>query len=217
MTGRTLARTRRPAARPRRHRWRRDPAGRRTRILDAAARLFGERGYQAVRTGEIAQAAGVSEGTVFHHFGSKHALLVAVAERYGRGFAAAMFEGFDAEGDLPEVAGVMRRAFAYVRHSDPLFGVFLLSDDPAESGARRANHDEIVGALAGYLARWSSRGLVRPMQPRIVAELLFGLVEAALRECFARGRRAEEDAYLREVVRAIEGILAPAPRGGAGY
>jgi AcrR family transcriptional regulator len=196
----------------RRSSWRKDPEGRRVRVLDAAARLFGARGYAGVRAAEIAAAAGVSEGSVFHHFGSKDGVLRAVAERYGRGFAAAMFEGLDREGPLPDVEAVMRRAFAYVRHSDPLFGVFLLTDDPTRAAsARRANREEIVSALTGFLERWGARGLMRPLDPRVVAELLFGLVESALKECFVRGKQAREEVYLREVVRAIRGILLPDP------
>jgi AcrR family transcriptional regulator len=163
-----------------------------------------------VRTEAIAAAAGVSEGTVFHHFGSKDALLVAVAGRYGRGFAAAMFDDLDPEGPVPDPEQVMRRAFAYVRHSDPLFGIFILTDDPTDAEqARRANRDEIVRVLTGFLARWQARGLVRPLPSRVVAELLFGLVESALKECFVRGRRGEEETYLREVVHAIRGMLLP--------
>jgi AcrR family transcriptional regulator len=202
------------AVRPGRRRagWRKDPEGRRTRILAAAARLFGSDGYAKVRTEAIARAAGVSEGTIFHHYGSKEALLLAVAERYGRGFATAMFADLDPEGPLPDVEQVMRRAFDYVRDSDPLFGVFLLTDDPTDpTRARRANREEIVNSLTRFLGRWNARGLTRPLDPRVVAELLFGLVESALKECFARGRRVREDAYVREVVHAIRGILGVGP------
>lgn len=110
----------------------------------------------------------------------------------------------------------MRRAFAYVRHSDPLFGVFLLSDDLSHSGeARRANREEIVSSLASFLESWRRHGLIKPVRPRITATLLFGLVESALKECFVRGRRAQEEAYLQEVVQAIRGILLPSAAGAA--
>ena len=208
-------RSRPPRTRPRRVTWRKDPEGRRVRILDAAARLFGEHGFRDVRTGAIAAAADVSEGTVFHHFGSKEGLLFEVAERYGRGFADAMFEGVRPEDPLPDPGWTIRRAFAYVRKSDPAFGVFLLSDEPTIPGrARRANRREIVNTLTRYLESWMARGLVRQLEPRVVAELLFGLVETALKECYARGQRECEDVYVREVAHAIRGMLeaaAPLP------
>lgn len=44
-------------------------------ILQAAERLFGERGYHGVSIDEIAAAAGVSKGLVFYHFTNKKALV----------------------------------------------------------------------------------------------------------------------------------------------
>jgi len=203
----------RPARARRRISWRKDPEGRRVRILDAAARLFGEHGFRQVSTGAIAAAADVSEGTVFHHFGSKEHLLFEVAERYGRGFANAMFAGVRPEESLPDPDWTIRRAFAYVRDSDPSFGVFLLSDEPTSPGrARRANRGEIVNTLTRFLESWMERGLVRKLDPHVVAELLFGLVETALKECYARGQQEREEVYVREVAQAIRAMLgAPAP------
>ena len=47
-------------------------------ILDAAMKLFGERGFDAVPLSAIAESARVSKGNIFHHFGSKEGLYVAV-------------------------------------------------------------------------------------------------------------------------------------------
>lgn len=44
-------------------------------ILQAAERLFGEKGYRGVSIEEIAEATGVSKGLVLYHFSSKKALL----------------------------------------------------------------------------------------------------------------------------------------------
>lgn len=48
---------------------------RRQHIANVALQLFGERGYDATSTQQIAKAAGVSEALIFKHFGSKEQLL----------------------------------------------------------------------------------------------------------------------------------------------
>lgn len=53
-----------------------------TRIIDAAARLFHEQGYNATGISTILREAGVNSGSLYHFFPSKEALLVAVLDRY---------------------------------------------------------------------------------------------------------------------------------------
>jgi TetR/AcrR family acrAB operon transcriptional repressor len=54
----------------------------RENILTAALRVFSQRGYSATRLEGIAQAAGVTRGAVYHHFGGKEELYKAlVTER----------------------------------------------------------------------------------------------------------------------------------------
>src|SRR5437899_12226956 len=50
----------------------------RRRILDAAAAMFAEQGFDGATTREIARRAGVAEPLVFRHFGSKAGLLEGV-------------------------------------------------------------------------------------------------------------------------------------------
>lgn len=181
-------------------------------MLAAASRLFGRAGYSEVTTAMIAEEAGVSEGAIYHYFRSKDALACAAAARYGRGFAEAMFDGFGAEAGVPDIDAVIRRAFAYVRFSDPLLGVFLLADDAGQSiPAKRANREEIVSRLTQVFSLWRDKALIRRAEPRILAELSFGLVEAGLRACFTRAptSNATEETYVREVAQCVRGMLAP--------
>lgn len=59
----------------------RDAARSRRSILDAAERLFAERGFEGASLADIGEAAGVSRGTPSYFFGSKEALHRAVLER----------------------------------------------------------------------------------------------------------------------------------------
>lgn len=51
---------------------------RRTRILDAALKVFSEKGFHGATTRELAKAAGVSEALIFRHFPSKEDLYAAL-------------------------------------------------------------------------------------------------------------------------------------------
>ena len=51
-------------------------------IIEAAGRLFGERGYGATRLDEIAAAAGVTKPIVYRHFDSKRDLYLALLDRH---------------------------------------------------------------------------------------------------------------------------------------
>jgi AcrR family transcriptional regulator len=55
---------------------------RRVLIVEAAGRLFGERGYEATRLDDVAAAAGVTKPILYRHFDSKQALYLALLERH---------------------------------------------------------------------------------------------------------------------------------------
>jgi len=48
------------------------------KVLDSAIRLFSEKGYANTSTSEIAKEAGVAEGTIFRHYGTKDNLLLSI-------------------------------------------------------------------------------------------------------------------------------------------
>lgn len=51
----------------------------RRQIMDAAARIFAEKGFSAATTKEIAEAADIGESTIYNYFGGKRDLFLAVA------------------------------------------------------------------------------------------------------------------------------------------
>ncbi len=60
-------------------------------MLSAALGLFCEHGYAATSTRRIAEAAGITEGLVFHYFASKEALLLELASRQNMFAGRALF------------------------------------------------------------------------------------------------------------------------------
>ncbi|MFD8795706.1 TetR/AcrR family transcriptional regulator [Streptomyces vinaceus] len=66
-----------PADRPR------NAAATRSRLLEAAAELFAERGYERTTVRAIAERAGANQALLFRYFGSKHGLLTEVVAQGG--------------------------------------------------------------------------------------------------------------------------------------
>lgn len=62
-------------------------------ILEVAAGLFAEKGYDATSMSELARCAGVSKANVFHHFRSKHELYLAVIREACRDSSEALQQG----------------------------------------------------------------------------------------------------------------------------
>lgn len=83
MAGKTQARTRRAQAQaPARPRTVKQPDERRQEILDAAMALFTTRGYDAVSMRDIARAADITPGLVYHYFDSKENLFSVAFDAY---------------------------------------------------------------------------------------------------------------------------------------
>jgi len=90
----------------------RAPSERRDEILQIAAELFAERGFAATTVREIADAAGILSGSLYHHFDSKESMAdELVHDLLDRVLAA--YRRIVAESGDPEVAlrGLVREAF----------------------------------------------------------------------------------------------------------
>jgi AcrR family transcriptional regulator len=132
----------------------REPNPTEERILVAALGLIGRRGVRRLAMQEIAEAAGVSRGTLYRYFPSKEQVLTAAAAYDERRFS----DGVDqllAAARSPEerIGDFMAYAFAFIRshparslfESEPGFVLsFLLDHLPAL-------HDELVERLGDAL------------------------------------------------------------------
>jgi AcrR family transcriptional regulator len=58
------------------------PDQRRAVVVEAAGRLFGERGYDSTRLDDVAAAAGVTKPILYRHFADKERLYLALLERH---------------------------------------------------------------------------------------------------------------------------------------
>jgi AcrR family transcriptional regulator len=111
----------RPRGRPRKTAGERDDGNRRVELINAAAKLFRQKGFDATSTRDIAAAVGMHSGSPFYHFKSKGALLYAVMDQGMRSAIARQSAAQQAaEPSAPDAAALLR---VLVRnHFDVLLG-----------------------------------------------------------------------------------------------
>lgn len=97
-------------------------------ILDAAAGLFAERGYDAADTQELANRVGVGKGTLYRYFPSKRELFLAAADRVMRRLRERLDSAVSAQNDpLDQVAAAIE-AFLGFFDEEPRFVELLIQE-----------------------------------------------------------------------------------------
>jgi AcrR family transcriptional regulator len=129
--------------------------GSRDRILDAAERLVGERGYTAASISLISKASGLPASSIYWHFGSKEGLLAAVVERGARRWLPAQSRWLSDGGDLPAFLRETGRAVS--EHPDFVRLLMMLMLDrrdgvTAARDAMRAVWRDVEGRMRHVLA-----------------------------------------------------------------
>ena len=146
---------------------RRDPAATRRKLLTAARREFAASGLAGARVDEIAARAGVNKQLVYHYFGDKDALYLAVLEWVYEEIRAQERE-LNLEGLPPEQAikKLIESSFDHLA-AHPDFIVLL--NDENRGGARHvrgsrkleAMHSPLVNLVSTILAQGVKAGIFR--------------------------------------------------------
>lgn len=155
----------------------------REHILDAAAGVFTERGYDRATTKAIAAAAELSEGALYHHFSSKRELLLGVLARVIGAVQVERAGGGAAGGDLHER---YRRAInVRVRGAHPQMRTFfallsaILADRELAANVcgelLQPGIDKVERALQATSAGGAMRQMDVPATARLVYAIFMGI------------------------------------------
>ncbi|HVE83977.1 MAG TPA: TetR/AcrR family transcriptional regulator [Myxococcales bacterium] len=168
MTGKGKAKA---AARP-------DPDG---AVLDAAARLFRQKGYPVITLRQIAREAGVFPGSIFYRYRTKEALLVRLMERAMKRMTAAIRRAVARADDPLQQVRIALRAHTRMLLSDDASIFVLLYDwrflEPRTRESILRLRDEYEAFWDGLLrsAAGSTR-VRRGVDLRLLRLLSFGAV-----------------------------------------
>ncbi|WP_224651548.1 TetR/AcrR family transcriptional regulator [Pectobacterium versatile] len=176
----------------------------RATLLATARKVFSERGYADTSMDDLTAQASLTRGALYHHFGDKKGLLVAVVEQID----AEMDERLQAISDTAEDAweGFRRRCCAYLEMArEPEIQRIVLRDARAVlGGASPDSQRHCVESMQRLIDNLIRQGVVADADPQALASLIYGsLAEAAF--WIAEGE--EGNARLAQGVAALELLL----------
>jgi AcrR family transcriptional regulator len=178
----------------------------RAAILKTARHLFGDRGFENTTIDDIAIAARVAKGAIYHHFKTKEALFEAVLAAVSADLAEDIERAARAEKDILAAMAAGTQLYFSACAKKPI-GQIILRDGPAVLGWdrwRKIDMEHFGGQIPYALAAAMEAGLVakQPVEP--LARLLLGAVTEAAVACAGRSDIAKAGA---EYGRAFKSLL----------
>lgn len=182
---------------------------RRSALLDEAAWLFRQRGYDAASVRDIAGAAGMQPGSLYCHFANKEDLLVAVYEAGIGEITAAVTAAVAAESDPWRrfEAACSAHLEALLKSSDyPQVAVRVLPHDVPKASAR------LAALRDGYEAIFAELVAALPLADDVDRGFLRRLVIGGLNSTTTWFRHSGDSprTIARKFVRTLRQALEPA-------
>jgi AcrR family transcriptional regulator len=181
-------------------------------LLDAAREVFAGQGFSEASIADVVERAGSSVGSLYHHFGGKSELFLALWEEHqaaleeaaSKAVAAARHDGLADPGDL-FAAGA--RAFlegSWLRRDLAL--LFLSGDGPAGFDLMKRQRGRQWIAQNDALLRLSDTSL-----DRLYAAILTSLIGEGARELAAAGTRRQANRVIDAVIEYARRLTADGP------
>jgi len=174
-------------------------------IRKAAIKIFSEQGFHKATTDRIAEEAGVAVGTIYNYFENKSDVLEYIFQtEYEK--RKAFFEKLIKQDASPleKIRSILEKHFAEVQEEPELIKIILeerqhtCADSRGRAGLRKFIEEIISqGIEEGYL---------RDIDADILAVILFGAIEAVMREYLAEGKKQPEEG-VQVFDRALEEIM----------
>lgn len=193
------------------------------KILEAAIEIFSEKGYSATSTSEIAQRAGVAEGTIFRHYKTKKDLLLSIVGPVVAKLAAPFFiRDFIKLLDTPYnrfedfVKVIARDRLAFMRKNQKLLKVFI-QEVPFHPELRQQVQqvfiDQVYVRVEKIIRHFQVNGQIIELPPwRVVRTMVSVVVGMGLTQVFFAPENAVDDEQeIDETIRLIMHGIAKQP------
>ena len=155
--------------------------GSREAIVEAAQRLFLERGFGAVSMDELAEAAGVARRTLYNQFARKEDIFREMLLKVSRQLEEAFPTGIETRGDVEDVLRLIARIILEL-HKNPEYLGFLrmvVADSrqfPWIAEEFAAVMDPQTERLIRYLTHLNAMGVLNCRNPTLAAHQFMGML-----------------------------------------
>jgi TetR/AcrR family transcriptional regulator of autoinduction and epiphytic fitness len=155
--------------------------GSREAVVDAATKLFLQRGFGAVSMDELAEAAGVARRTLYNQFASKGEIFREMLHRVSRQLEHALPPGIETSGEIEQVLRLIAQAILEL-HRHPEYVGFLrmvLADHrqfPWIAKAFAAVMDPQTERMMRFLAQQTAMGVLDCRNPVLAAHQFMGML-----------------------------------------
>jgi AcrR family transcriptional regulator len=159
-------------------------AARKNQILDAAAKVFAEKGFPRATIKDVARAAGIADGTIYNYFENKEALLAGIWDRMNRDDETSLKAAIEEGTPLREyLRKSLQEEIDYLQpHLPEVFRV-LLSEMLVNKNMRDKFYQNAKPGYSiaeQYAQMLMERGEIQStdsaMTTRLIASVLFGMV-----------------------------------------
>ena len=146
-------------------------------IVQAAVRLFSEKGFRGTTTRELARAAGISEALLFRHFPDKQKLYQAILEHKMAERLPTLFEGMEPKGPPAMVLTGLALRIARQNEQDPSFMRLLLYSALEGHGLSDLFFSRRTLPLMEFLKKYlANRARFKKIEPELAARAFLAMV-----------------------------------------
>jgi AcrR family transcriptional regulator len=158
-------------------------------ILAAAEKIILRDGYLSAKMADIAEATGVSVGTLYNYFDSKEAVLLALSDHHKARFHSHVEQPFDSDDPLMQLRQVIGRANDFVEQNGALFNLYIQAKinghDPFNGATncvvQESDHERYLALIRDSFNRGIQAGKIRSDIPvNALVWALHSLMEALL-------------------------------------
>jgi AcrR family transcriptional regulator len=174
--------------------------------LQAAQRLFAAKGFEGTTTRDLAQTAGVAEGTLFRHFANKKAILVEVATSGWVDLLTDLLTELSEMGSYKAIAQVMcRRMWNLQKNADIMRVCFMEVQFHPDLRDRIQTEviDKMTDVAEAFFQTAIDQGIYRQIDAKLGAKVFLGLFAIA---GFADHTLIEPNASPQEMQKMAEGL-----------